>query len=214
MIYFIHNTFNRPKLVIKHSLIEKEFYPESKHLIVYNNDLKFELLNETHFFRFGENKGHKSGCLNAVYSGFKYLSGIKDISDDDIIIFSHDDCFLSNNEKFSYYLNQMNIYDFFGRRIINNKHVPDNCENYIMLESFIIKGSLIKNILPTYSFNMINDSDLMLDKLNSTSPEMNFGKLILDNTTKYLLIDITQNNYGENDMGYFHIENERGKGEL
>ena len=215
MIYFIHNTFNRPKLVIKHSLIEKELYPDSKHLIVYNNTIiKFEESDTFQYFYFGENKNHKAGSINSVYSGLKFILENNDITDDDIIVYSHDDIYLNNNSKFSYYINHIKQYDFISRRVIDNKHVPDNCIFYIMMESFLIKPNLAKILVENYNYNEINEEDLLKDKLNSSSPEMNFGRDILSNTDKYFLIDINENVYGENDMGYYHIQNERGKGEF
>jgi hypothetical protein len=215
MIYFIHNTFNRPKQVIRHSLIEKELYPDCKHLIVYNNPkIIFEEINDITYFYFGDNKKHKAGSINSVYSGLKYLLENNNITDNDIIVFSHDDIYLCNNDKFSYYINMMKQYDFISRRVIDNKHVPDNCIFYIMMESFLIKPNLARVLTENYIYNEINEEDLLKDKLNSYSPEMNFGKDILSNTDKYFLIDINENVYGENDLGYFHIKNERGSGEF
>ncbi len=176
MIYFLHNTFNRPNQVIKHSTIEKTYYPDSKHIIVYNNSLNFENNSTIDFFYFGENRGHKAGCLNAVYSALKYLIEKYNPEDTDIIFFSHDDIYLSNNEKVSKYVNMMNEYDFIGRRCIKNKHVPDNCNHYVMMESFFIKPVIAKLLIENYMYNEITDNYLMRDKLNSISPEMNFGR--------------------------------------
>lgn len=214
MIYFIHNTYNRPKQVIETCKLEKNHFPNSKHLIVYNNNLTFEPLNNTDYFYFGENKGHKVGSINSVFSGLKWLLNNKNIQDEDLIIYSHDDTYLSNINKFNYYLNLTQSHDFISRRYINNKHNPDDCNHYIMMESFLIKPNLAKSLIENYEYNSINEKDLLLDSRNSYSPEMSFGKNILKYSTNSLLIDININNYGENDLGYFHIENERGKGEL
>ena len=165
-------------------------------------------------FYFGENKGHKAGCLNAVYSALKKITLHYKMTDDDIIIFSHDDIYLSNKNKLESHLKFMYKFDFIGRRCIRNKHVPSNCDYYVMMESFIIKPSFARKLTENYSYNMFNDSDLLLDGLKSTSPEMNFGKDIINNTNNYYFISINENAFGENDMGYFHIKNIRGQGEL
>ncbi len=214
MIYFLHNTYNRPKQVVKHSKIEKNFYPNSKHLVVYNNKLEFSTEDNIEYFYIGENKGHKAGCLNTVYSALKYILDNNDLCDDDIIFFSHDDIYLNNNDKFSQYLNMMNQYDFISRRCVRNKHVPDDCNHYIMMESFLIKPQVARLLVDTYTYNQFNDSDLLLDKLKSTCPEMNFGRDVINKINKHYLIDITENSFGENDMGYFHIQNIRGQGEI
>lgn len=213
MIYFIHNTYNRPKQVIEISQKEKEFYPDSKHIIVYNNDLKFKQINDFEYFYFGENKGHKAGSLNSVYSGLKYIYTF--LKNDDIVFFSHDDIYLSNNIIFGNFINKMKIekLDFIGRRYIGNKH-SGNCNHYIMMESFLISPILIQKLINDYNYNQIEESVLMKDFRGSYSPEMNFGKKILNHTSNYYLIDLEENHYGENEMGYFHIKNERGKGEI
>jgi hypothetical protein len=197
-------------------MIENFYYPESYHLIVYNNEeinIVKALLNMDVFF-FGKNKGHKAGSLNSVYSALKNIVHHYKMTDNDIIFFSHDDIYLNNFEKFSKYVNMMNEYDFIGRRCVRNKHVPDNCNHYIMMESFLIKPKVAKLLVENYSYNQFNDNDLLLDRFNSTSPEMNFGRDILSKTNKHYLIDINENRFGENEMGYFHIENIRGQGEL
>ncbi len=216
MIYFLHNTYNRPKQVVQHSKIEREYFDDSYHLIVYNNEelnIEKSLINMQLFY-FGENKGHKSGSLNSVYSALKNIIHHNNINDDDIIFFSHDDIYLSNIDKFSHYMSLMNQYDFISRRCVRNKHVPDDCNHYIMMESFLIKASSAKLLVENYSYNQFNDSDLLLDKLNSTCPEMNFGRDVMNKINKHYLIDITENHFGENEMGYYHIQNIRGQGEL
>ena len=65
-----------------------------------------------------------------------------------------------------------------------------------------------------YQYNQFNDSDLLLDKLKSTCPEMYFGRDVMSKIDNICLIDINENTFGENEMGYFHIKNERGRGEL
>jgi hypothetical protein len=214
MIYFLHNTFNRPKQVVQHSKIEKFYFNDSKHIIVYNNKLQFEPIDNTEFYYFGENKGHKAGCLNAVYSALKKVVFFNDLKDDDVIFFSHDDIYMSNKMRFTNHLEMMKQYDFISRRCIKNKHVPDNCQYYVMMESFFIKPKGAWDLVRNYTYNEFSDSDLLLDKLNSTSPEMNFGRDVLNKIPNHYLIDINNNHFGENEMGYFHIENVRGKGEL
>lgn len=214
MLYFLHNTYNRPNTVIKHSLLEKAIFTESKHIIVYNNkDIDFEN-NDFNCYYFGENMGHKAGSLNAVLSGIKIIIDNFNILDDDIIIFSHDDIYLSNENKFKSFLNKINEHDFIARRCISEKFTPDNCNHYIMMETFLINGVLSKKITQNYIINSITENDLLLDKRESHCPEMSFGKIILNNSTNPFLIDIKNNSYGENDLGYFHIENERGIGEF
>ncbi len=214
MIYFLHNTYNRPNQVVRHSMIEKNYYDGCKHLIVYNNDLNFDDISDVEFFHFGENKGHKSGSLNSVYSALKRVLEFYKVDDNDKIVFSHDDIYLSNNNTFEKYINMLGDYDFISRRCIKNKHVPENCNYYIMMESFLMTPLCARELVKNYKYNQFDDSELLLDRMNSTSPEMNFGRDLLNMNIKKYLIDINENRFGENEMGYFHIENIRGKGEL
>jgi hypothetical protein len=214
MIFFLHNTYNRPKQVVEHSVKERLLYPDSYHLIVYNNEdiyIKKELVDMEVFY-FGENKGHKTGSLNSVYSALKKITNNFKMTNDDIIFFSHDDIFLSNNNKFFKYVSMMNEYDFIGRRCIQNKHIQ-NCNHYVMMESFLIKPNVAKLLVENYTYNQFNDNDLLLDTRGSASPEMNFGRDVINKINKQYFIDINENSFGENELGYYHIQNIRGKGE-
>jgi len=213
MLHFIHNTYNRPNQVILTSSIEKGIFPECNHLIVYNNnDLKFSEITNTNYFYMGENKGHKAGCINSIYSGLKWLIENKSMSDNDIVVFSHDDVYLSNPDKFKIYLQMMECFNLISRIYTGERSISSS--PYIMIESLIIDINLAKKMITNYEYNGIDEKSLPLDRRESPSPEMYFGEKVFNNTNKCHFIEIKENNYGENALGYFHIKNKRGNGEL
>ena len=209
---FIHNTYNRPSQVVQTSLIEKRAFPECRHLIVHNRNLSFQGI-EADFFNFGDNKGHKAGCLNAVLSGLKWVIDNRNPLENEVLVFSHDDVYLNNIEKFHWCLRHAEKTGAIVRRHTNRNRVPSGCDFYVMLESIVIQAKIAKCLINGYQYNEINENDLLIDGMSSPSPEMTFGKRLLSIGTPYF-IDMEENRYGENEMGYFHIENERGKGEV
>ncbi len=197
-MFFVHNTWKKPKLVVETCKKEMEYYPDSSFCVVYNSDVKIEEDNIQTFY-FGENKGHKLGCMNAVMGALVLGSE----SNHDLIVFSHDDIYLQNNEKFKRSLDLMRDYDFVGRRY----NIPPYT-SYIMMESFIMKRSLATQIVKDYTHNSIDT--LPLDDVNSECPELLFGEYIKNFTSNIFTFDFTSNYYGENEMGYYHIESKRG----
>ena len=207
---FCHNTYNRPHTVLETILKEKKEYPSAKFILVYNNNkLDLSQLNKEGVicFYIGENKGHKLGCINSVYSCLKIAYKIAE--DRESILFSHDDTYLSNKIKFEKSLNLLEKHNFVSRRYIGSKH--SNSDFYIMMESFLIKKESIPSFIEEYKHNQIDI--LIKDKLGSECPEMSFGKDVITHIENPYLFDIENNVYGENIMGYYHIKNVRGQGD-
>lgn len=205
---FCHNTYNRPKVALETIRKEKKYFPDAKFVLVYNNDkIDISQLEKegVDCFYFGENKGHKLGCTNALYSALLYSQKYIE-NDDDLIVFSHDDIYLSNIDKFKSHIEKMAEYDFVSRKYNGSKH-NDN-KNYIMLESIIIKNKIVKHFIKDYKHNSINK--IKLDVRRSESPEIEFGEKLKTIESNNYLININENQFGENDMGYFHIKNPRG----
>lgn len=203
---FTHNTFNRNKTVLNTFNKEKFYFSNGKYILVYNSnietsDIKKENIN---CYYIGENKGHKLGSINCVYSALKIAYDKAD--DNELIIFSHDDIFLYDINLFNKAISLAEKHGFVGRRYIGTKHT--NVDYYLMMESFIITKENIPKVIKGYSDNIIND--IPLDKNGSPCPEMYFGKDILDNIKNPYLFDIKNNEYSLNKMGYFHINNIRG----
>lgn len=214
---FAHNTFNRPFTLKKTINIEKRNFPNARFIITYNSlKIKSEIEelcgnneDNTFIYYIGENKGHKLGSINCVMSALSYAYDIA--NDNEYIVFSHDDVYLSNINIFNEKLKILNMYDFVGRKYIGNKHNINN-ENYVMLESFIINENVVSKIIRNYNHNCIDK--LPTDNRGSLCPEIYFGDLLHVNSINSFFIEILENMFGDNDMGYFHIENIRGKGDI
>ncbi len=71
-----------------------------------------------------------------------------------------------------------------------------------------MKRSLATQIVKDYTHNSIDT--LPLDDVNSECPELLFGEYIKNFTSNIFTFDFTSNYYGENEMGYYHIESKRG----
>lgn len=193
MILFVHNTWNRTKILYKNVLNERSHFPDSRSIVLYNNDSLLIDPSICEHIYVGKNEGHKLACLNMAIMAIKLL---KD-SDCDTLVFSHDDVYLVDVEAL-----RQNI-------VISNHHDIvcsnfNNLYNYMMLETFIVNKKAVDKI------SLEPHAQLMLDYRNSPSPEMNFGSLIsgLDKFVYH-----TTAGYITNNMGYHHHNYERGEGD-
>jgi hypothetical protein len=76
MILFVHNTWNRTKILYKNILNERAHFPESKSIVLYNNDaLKIDPSVCEHIY-VGKNEGHKLACLNMAIMAMHYYKNV------------------------------------------------------------------------------------------------------------------------------------------
>lgn len=193
MILFVHNTWNRTKILYKNILNERTHFQNSRSIVLYNNDSLVIDPSICEHIYVGKNEGHKLACLNMAIMAIQLL---KD-SDCDTLVFSHDDVYLVDAEAL-----RQNI-------VISNHHDIvcsnfNNLPNYMMLETFIVNKKAVNKI------SLEPHKELMLDYRNSPSPEMNFGHLI-NGLDKF--IHHTMGGFITNKMGYHHHNYERGEGD-
>ena len=94
-----------------------------------------------------ENKNHQLSCYNSVISGMKMILEYEDNNDNDIVIFSHEDCYVKNINLFNKNINILknNIYDIICREY-DAPLTKNHYEKYYMFDTFFIKKTSIKKI--------------------------------------------------------------------
>lgn len=209
-ISFAHNVFDRPHRLKKTIEIERSLFPFSKIYVAYNNreiEQYFEIFAgmNVKFFYFGQ-PTHKIGCVNGAY--FSVSLALKD--EPDVIVFSHDDVYISNSEIFKMNLNQLSKgYNFIGR-IPGN--LPDIGTEYMMMEAMFFSKEGARKIYK--DFKPFTDEFMIeRDLRGSISPEVNMYNIVTKSLPKELICsylykhenDPTLYNKSLNDMfGYTH----------
>jgi hypothetical protein len=201
---FTHNAWKREKTLNNTINVELNYFPNCLHHIAYN-DKKPTVPNSASLSEFITRKNHKldamNGCIHAIKGGLEKPS--------EIIIFSHDDVYLKDIDLFNTALALIfKDHDFIGRRIYGE---CGNLTNpYIMLESFIIKKSLLK-ILVSNIPEVHSIEDLPKDLRGSPAPEIFFGNYILRYSKNPYFFEKDQNVMNIPDsLGYQHHIKPRG----
>jgi hypothetical protein len=183
-VIFAHNVFDRPKTLLATIKKEKELFPDAKVCVAYNNAEisksfhEFQGLN-VDFIYFNQ-KYHKIGCTNGAFHSI-YMA-IK--NSPDIIVFSHDDVYLSNPNVFVKNISEIKQgCDFIGRVPGN---LPDIGKEYVMMETmyFSLDGAkkIYENFKP-FSF----EDEIERDLRGSISPEVNMYNLVKNLERKKLI---------------------------
>jgi hypothetical protein len=169
-IIFAHNCHNRPKTLIKTISLEKFYYPNSTCYIsvTENGGISENDFSDIPNVKFKKTFGNtwQLGCVNCFYS---LISDICSQHNDAIIIFSHDDVFLSNNKVVNSNINKMineNLSyilrrpkDFWG---------PD----YFIMEVVYLRVQYIKQFFELPNNCLFNyETEINRDILNSISAE-------------------------------------------
>lgn len=94
-----------------------------------------------------ENKNHQQSCYNSVISGMKMILEYENNDDNDIVIFSHEDCYIKNINLFNKNINILKngIYDILCREY-NAPLTNNHYDKYYMFDTFFIKKKSIKKI--------------------------------------------------------------------
>lgn len=209
-IIFAHNSHNRPKTLVETILIEKTHYPDSKHYVsvTENGGINENYFSDIPNVKFKQTFGNtwQLGCVNCFYS---LISDICNQHDDGLIIFSHDDVFLSNHEvvnsniskmideNLSYILRRPK--DFWG---------PD----YFIMEVVYLRVPYIKQYFESLNNCLFNhETEINRDVLGSISAESWLANQ-LKNCENGLIIDYEHqhstneiiNNHLNECLGYTH----------
>ena len=98
-----------------------------------------------------ENKNHQLSCYNSLISGMKmileYENNNENNNENDIVIFSHEDCYIKNIDLFNKNINILknNTYDIVCREFdapLSRNHF----DKYYMFDTFFIKKKSVKKI--------------------------------------------------------------------
>jgi hypothetical protein len=205
-VAFAHNVFNRFKMLKETIEVERKIFPDSKISVACNGDFIniFNEFNDIQFTQFNE-RPHKIGCVNGCILSIQQLLSI----DFDVLIFSHDDVYVVENN--------LNVIEKHIESIINGefdvvcrkplKYV-NNTEvfgGYYMMEVFYVsKNTAVK--LFTDIKTLKDEYEMPI--FGTPSPEVWFyqlinGKELKINEIQFLLNENYNNNL-MNQMGFYH----------
>ena len=135
--------WNNLKTLIDTIDINNSFLKNIKKIYITTNDKNVNdyfsnLNNETIISQqFSENEGHQTSCFNAIISGMKMIIDYEDDNEDDIVIFSHEDCYINDIELLNHSINKIkNGYDIVCRLFTGSKN---NDTDYYINDVFLIK---------------------------------------------------------------------------
>lgn len=206
-IVFCHNVHLRYKTLFDTLKIEKQLFPDSYSIVAYNDSPPPTYVKQFKDVTFIPFKGvtHKIGCTNGCIVSIQ--EALK--HNPDVIVFSHDDVFIS--QKYLHIFNRHSesiwkgFYDFIGR-------IPGGGvygKNYMMMECFFISAKAAK-----ISFGemtpYIDESDIVRDVRGSISPEVFLFEAINKPELKLLTMEYEHKLEGYNEtleslMGFHHL---------
>lgn len=141
MNLFVHNTWNRTKLLYQNILNERENFPDAKIVVLYNNSMLKVNKSVCEHIYVGENEGHKLSCLNMALHAIRLLGETYC----DKLVFSHDDVYLEDLGTLKENLHKADTYDVVCSRF-------EGIQNYIILEGIKDKPSFDFYTTPWCSF--------------------------------------------------------------
>lgn len=174
-ISFAHNVYDRPQRLAETIKIEKEIFPDANIYVAYNNNkidsdiLKNKNITQSAFF---PQSTHKIGCVNGAYLSINLALQ----NNPDIIIFSHDDVFISNPEVVKKHVESIisGKYDFIARIPKNLKEIGTN---YMMMEAMFFSLKAAQLIYGNFKA-FTNELDIERDLRGSISPEVNMYNIV------------------------------------
>ena len=91
-----------------------------------------------------KNKNHQLSCYNGVISAMHMILKYETFDDDDIVIFSHEDCYVKNIELFNNAINKIKNEDYdIVCREFDAPKCGNHYEKYYMFDTFFIKKCVI-----------------------------------------------------------------------
>lgn len=188
------NTININNKILKNI---KHFYIPTNDMTIYNYFKNIKCYNITCDF-YHKNQGHQLSCYNCIIAGMKMLLiNEEDINNDDIVIFSHEDCYLNDLLLFNKAVNKLKIFDIVCRKFIEKRQ---NKQSYYMNDTFIIKKNVIHK---TFSNLEILNDFLEENNKDNRFCEYFFSKII----TKLKIYSISYHHttWEDTELGFFHI---------
>lgn len=172
-ISFAHNVYDRAQSLRNTIAIERSYFPEAKIYVAYNNKaIEKELfaIPDVKYFYFPEST-HKIGCTNGAIHSIKMALETMP----DVIIFSHDDVYISDiNVVREHIENIKKGYDFIGR---SPQNLPDIGTDYIMMEAMFFSYVGARNIYHDMQ-PFTNEQEINKDLRGSISPEAHMYEIV------------------------------------
>lgn len=206
-VVFTHNVI-KPGLeqLWKTIVINRKYFPDAPVYVSYfDNESKVtpkSPIENVYIKHFGENKGHKLGCLSGQILANKMA--FENETDGKVLIFSHDDVYIDNIAQANTY-----IHDAWKHSSDIIVRHPDwfSSKNYIMFDTLLI------NMNPrTREFFMNLDvpktiEDIPKDEREHLSPECYFGEKLNKTDLKKRVITYTleETTWGVQNHGFYHI---------
>jgi hypothetical protein len=187
---------------INHSFLENIKINIKKIYITTNdknvNDYFSNLNNEIIISQqFSENEGHQTSCFNAIISGMKMIIDYEDDNEDDIVIFSHEDCHINDIELFNHSINKIkNGYDIVCR-LYNGSKNGNNDRDYYMNDVFLIKKNKIKEIFQNTSMKKIEIGNWCENEFTN----------IIKNYNIFHIPYYKHSSHKDSELGFYHILN-------
>lgn len=210
-IVFVHNVYNRPKTLIKTMIKEKSYYPNSKIVVAYNSKIHIkpkmfkhlDFFNDIEFVFFPQDT-HKIGCTNGFILGLKTAKKY----DSKVVVFSHDDVFISK-KHFKVFKNNIELIISGKYDVICRTPEHNYGNNYYMMEGIFMNKVKIDNIIDGVKIYQ-KENQIPKDIRGSISPEVFLFRLFNNanlniKTTKY---DNYSKNYNDllgQMMGFHHL---------
>ena len=221
IIFVIGPCWNNLNTLINTININKNLINNIKHIYIPTNDLSVEkyfkeLNNPSITCKYiNENQGHQLSCFNSVIAGMNMvLENDLYYNNTDIVIFSHEDCFVNNIKLFNKALDNIliNNYDIVCRKY-NATKMYSFFEDYYMHDTFYIKRSSINNIFKNTKilkeFNdIVKESDLNVNREKYHTKNRKFSEAHFTNIIEnYKIYSIYYNHstWGDTELGFYHI---------
>lgn len=144
-----------------------------------------------------ENQGHQLSCYNCIIAGMKMLLSYDNEKNDDIIIFSHEDCYLNDLSLFNKAIDKLKTYDIVCREYeAKNQGRP----NYYMNDTFITN----KNVI----YNTFNNLYILKNFNEENNPKNRFCEFFFSKIiSKLNIFSILYNHttWDNTELGFYHI---------
>lgn len=147
---------------------------------------------------FCENQGHQLSCYNCIIAGMKMLLLDDNEKNDDVVIFSHEDCYLKDLSLFDKAINKLKTYDIVCREFNTKRH--QNKQNYYMNDTFFINKNIIHNTFQ--HLEILNNFG------NEKNPKNRFCEYFFSkNISKLNIFSILYDHvtWADTELGFYHI---------
>lgn len=172
----------------------KRMYIPTNDESVYNY---FDNLNDAKVIceKFADNQGHQLSCFNSIIYGMKMIIENERDSDDDIVVYSHEDVYVKDLDLFNNSVTKFERgYDIVCR-VYECSKIGE--KNYYMNDAFLIKKRKVNEIFA--------NTELLTD-ISQSFCEREFTKII-ENSNIFSIPYYEHSTHKDSELGFYHILN-------